>query len=145
MNETIEQKKRRLFGKQYLEEYKKTISKICKSDYELLSIVDSDKIYSELKELRKLDYLTFSFDEKVNVWNAYKSNFVNNIYLITRLSEDCGIIKVKDIDCFNIDFDFFAEPEGMIIIVNEGLNYKLLFDFYEDNTAFKIDIIEYIK
>lgn len=144
MNETIEQKRRRLFGKQYLEEYKKTISKICKSDYELLSIVDSDKIFNELKKLRKLNCLTFSFKEKVNVWHSYKRNFINSVYLMTKLSEDCGIIKVKDIDYFNINFDFFAEPEGMIIITNEDMNYKLLLDFYEDNESLKIDIIEYI-
>jgi len=145
MNETIEQKRRRLFGKQYLEEYKNIISKICRSDYDLLSIVDSDKIFNELKYLKRTDYLTLAFDEKIDVWDSYKSNFVKNIYLITKLSEDCGIIKVKDIDYFNINFDFFAEPEGMILIANEDLSYKLLFDFYEDDRCFKIDIVEYKK
>ena len=67
MNETIEQKRRRLFGKQYLEEYKNIISKICRSDYDLLSIVDSDKIFNELKYLKRTDYLTLALDEKIDV------------------------------------------------------------------------------
>lgn len=145
MEETFEQKKRRLFGKQYLGEYKKTISKICKSNYEILSIVDSDKIFKNLKELRKLPSLTFPFNEKVSVWKSYKYKFIDSIYLMTKLSDDCGIIKVKSIDYFNIDFDFFDESEGMIVIANEDLTYKLLLDFYEDNASLKIDIIEYVN
>lgn len=145
MEETFEEKKRRLFGKQYLGEYQKTISKICKGNYQFLSIVDSDEIFNKLKELKKLSSLTFCFDEKTSVLESYKYKFIDSVYLMTKLSADCGIIKVKNIDYFNIDFDFSDESEGMIIIANEDLSYKLLLDFYEDSGSLKIDIIEYIN
>lgn len=148
MEETIEQKKRRLYGKQFLKNYQKTISEIlykCDDDsYEILSIMESDVIFNQLNKLKLVNSSTFTFKEKITIWNLFKNKFSNKFYLITSLSYDCGVFEVKNIDCFNIDFDYSVEPTGLIILVNSTLEYKLVLDFYEEEESLKIDMMEYM-
>ena len=52
MEESLEQKKRRLFGKQYLSEYQEVINKITKNDFKILSIVETDKLIEKVSKLK---------------------------------------------------------------------------------------------
>lgn len=145
MIETIEQKKRRLFGKQYLEKYLKIINKITIiKNPKILSIVETDRISNNQNKLN-LDVFFCTkllFDNKSDLKNTMLKYFKSkeNIYLFIPLSEDCGAVEIDSINSFNFNFKFTDEPSGIISIISKNSKEKILLDFYEEE---KIRYIEF--
>lgn len=144
MEETLEQKKRRLFGKQYLVEYLNIVKKLVNPNYEikLLTIVESDIILNESNELEKKSFLRILFNKKVELKKIITDHFSDNkgIYLYTDLSKDCGLTFIDSINNFNFNFNFDDDPFGLIILINNKCNKKILLDIYEENGFLYIDI-----
>ena len=143
--ETIEQKKRRVFGKQFLDTYKKELSNLINpeiSDYEFLSLVETDKLY--LKEINDgITIKKIDFDNKIDILDkllkSFSENKCENYFILTSYYKDCGAVVIKSLNNFNIGFDFNAEHSGLIEIFDSILENKILMDYYEENDK-KIDI-----
>jgi hypothetical protein len=138
MEESLEQKKRRLFGKQYLNEYKNVINKITKSntqDYKILSILETDKIAENGLKLKLKFSKKVLFKDKEELKNVVFEIFKSdeNVYLYTSLSMDCGAIMIKSITSFNFDFDFMDDYSGILSLIDVNAKNKILLDFYEED------------
>lgn len=137
--ETFEQKKRRLFGKQFLINYYDILLKITKykneNNIKLLSIVETDNIISKIVNLERKRTEKIIFNNKFKLKNIIMEFFKDKsiIYLCTDISLDCGILVLNSINDFNFDFRFEDEPTGVITLINSNSNLKILLDFYEEN------------
>ena len=145
MIESLEQKKRRLFGKQYSDEYRVIINKITISNsnnFKILSIPETDNLIDDIANLKLKSSVKLLFNEKLllkkNVLE--KLNTVCGIYLFTSLSKDCGAVLIDSINLFNFDFNFTDDDSGIISIVASNLKDKILLDFYEEDGTEYIEI-----
>lgn len=146
MEETIEQKKRRLFGRQYLEEYLESIHKITIiKNPKILSIVETDRINNNQNKLNNSFSIKLLFDNKSELKNIILKQFKSkdNVYLFVPLSKDCGAIEMNSIINFNFNFDFTDEPSGIISIISKNLKEKILLDFYEEQEVKYIEFEYY--
>ncbi|TJZ49884.1 hypothetical protein FAZ15_21915 [Sphingobacterium olei] len=139
MEETSEQKRRRLYGKQYLAKYLAIIKKITtyrnQEDIRLLTIVDTDIILRQTESLEKgyISKIPFNNKEELKTIIRRKCTDETPIYLYTDLSKDCGIVFLNSINEFNLEFNFEDEPTGLIILIGLKSEYKILLDFYEED------------
>ncbi|WP_314058410.1 hypothetical protein [Empedobacter brevis] len=144
MIETIEQKKRRLFGRQYLEEYLGVIHKITIiKNPKILSIVETDRINNNQNKLNNSFSIKLLFDNKSDLKNIILKQFKSkdNVYLFIPLSKDCGAIEMDSI--INFNFNFTDEPSGIISIISKNLKEKILLDFYEEQEVKYIEFEYY--
>ncbi|TGN30004.1 hypothetical protein [Empedobacter tilapiae] len=146
MIETIEQKKRRLFGRQYLEEYLKIIHKITIiKNPKIISIVETDRINNNQNKLNNSFSIKLLFNNKSDLKNIILKQFKSKdtVYLFIPLSEDCGAIEMDSIINFNFNFNFTDEPSGIISIISKNLKEKILLDFYEEQEVKYIEFEYY--
>jgi len=149
--ETIEQKKRRLIGKQYLPVYLTELNKLIKNVVvadDLLSIQDSDNIYSTVFSDEPIDRFTTSFEKKDRLkilFESIESAESLKYILFTAYSHECGAIRIGSLVNFNVDFDFDDEHSGLIILISNNLLQKILLDFYEEGGERYIDVEIYRK
>lgn len=144
--ETYEQKKRRLFGKQYLPKYLQELNKILKIHVDgtnLLSIVETDEIRQHIlvKELKYKTTVFFNEKEKLKeiiLNNCERTN--DKYYIFTSYSNDCGTLKINLFQEFNFYFSFNDEHVGLITFIREDLLEKIILDFYEENKIYYLDI-----
>lgn len=136
--ETLEQKKRRLFGRFLLPDYLKELNNLVKykiTALDLLSIEESDKILEASKKLEKRFFHKCTFGDKKEL-HSIISNIgtkdKNPYYLYTEYSNDCGMAKINTINDFNVNFSFYDEHSGLIILINENTTNKILLDFYKE-------------
>lgn len=143
--ESLEQKKRRLFGKQFLQKYMNIIQRLTKTEDEIkpLSIVTTDYIIERQSLLKKKNEKRFEFNDK----KEFKKYVINNfnykgvVYLMTSLSKDCGGIELTSINEFNFEFNYNDEPDGIVSIISSDFKEKILLDFYliKDKTYIEIE------
>jgi hypothetical protein len=144
--ETYEQKKRRLFGKQYLPQYLEEFNKILKIHVDatnLLSIVETDEIRQHIlaKELKYKTKILFNEKEELKEIIFNSSERTNDkYYIFTSYSNDCGTLKINLLQDFNFDFSFKDEHVGLITFIREDLLEKIILDFYEENKIECLDI-----
>ena len=149
MEESIEQKKRRLFGKQYLVEYLAIIKKITKykneDDIKIISIPKTDIVINKNVLLEKNAVFRIPFNNKTELKHIVVGICKKNepVYLYTDLSKDCGLVFLNSIDEFNFEFNFDDEPNGLIIFIGFESNYEILLDFYEEDGVEYIEIESY--
>ncbi len=145
--ETVEQKKRRLYGRQHLVAYLKELNAITNKKVDesmLLSIVDSDKVNSTLFEECYKTRILFSDKEKLLLLIGRLISLKDGkIYLYTSYSEDCGLLKLDSLKDFNVNFNFNDEHYGLIIIILQDLSNKLILDFYEEKERYYLEIEAY--
>lgn len=137
--ETYEQKKRRLFGKKYLQTYLgelKSILQINVDAVDLLSIVETDK----LNEIDYSNYSKKSFNILFNEKDKLKEFIFNNCeqinksyFIFTEYSLDCGTLKISKLQDFNFNFPFKSEHSGLISLIRDDLSEKIILDFSEEN------------
>ncbi len=135
--ESLEQKKRRLYGKKVLPVYLRELNHLVNTEVtekDLLSIVDTDHIVYKGND--DCTTFLFSFYDK----NKLRTIFENlcaleekQCFLRTIYSVDCGVLALNNILEFNIDFEFQDEHSGLITILSGDLKNKLILDFYEKN------------
>lgn len=149
MEESVEQKKRRIFGKQYLTEYLVIIKKITKykseDDIKIISIPKTDIVINKNILLEKDAVFRIPFNNKAELKHIVEEKCKKNepVYLYTDLSKDCGLVFLNSIDEFNFEFNFDDEPNGLIILIGIESNYKILLDFYEEDDIKYIEIASY--
>ncbi|WP_353118217.1 hypothetical protein [Myroides odoratus] len=149
MLESLEQKKRRLYGKKYLKEYIGVIKRITtlnEHEINLLSIIETDNIIEKEKTLKfqSSSKLFFNDKEELKKFIIEKLN-TDSIYVCTQFSVDCGILMIDSLKVFNFQFDFDDDSSGIITLINSNLEHKVLLDFYEENGLKYIEIEYYAK
>jgi len=143
--ETLEQRKRRLFGKQYLNDYLSVLNKLSLIKIEnkdLLSIVETDKIIDKASSLLLNNSLKIEFSNKdelkKEILNIF--NYQDRVYLFTSLSEDCGTVDINLLNEFNFNFNYNDDISGIIILISTLREKKILLDFYEEDEKKYIEI-----
>ena len=145
MEESLEQKKRRLFGKQYLSEYQEVINKITKNDFKILSIVETDKLIEKESKLKLRFSKKILFNDKEELKSIIFNNFNTNdsVYIFTSLSRDCGVVLIDSIIYFNFNFNFMDDHSGIISLISSDVKNKILLDFYEEDGLQYLEIESY--
>lgn len=145
MEESLEQKKRRLFGKQYLSEYQEVINKITKNDFKILSIVETDKLIEKESKLKLRFSKKILFNDKEELKSIIFNNFNTNdsVYIFTSLSRDCGAVLIDSIIYFNFNFNFMDDHSGIISLISSDVKNKILLDFYEEDGLQYLEIESY--
>ena len=145
MEESLEQKKRRLFGKQYLSEYQEVINKITKNDFKILSIVETDKLIEKESKLKLRFSKKILFNDKEELKSIIFNNFNINdsVYILTSLSRDCGAVLIDSIIYFNFNFNFMDDHSGIISLISSDVKNKILLDFYEEDGLQYLEIESY--
>lgn len=145
MEESLEQKKRRLFGKQYLSEYQEVINKITKNDFKILSIVETDKLIEKVSKLKLRFSKKILFNDKEELKSIIFNNFNTNdsVYIFTSLSRDCGAVLIDSIIYFNFNFNFMDDHSGIISLISSDIKNKILLDFYEEDGLQYLEIESY--
>ena len=145
MEESLEQKKRRLFGKQYLSEYQEVINKITKNDFKILSIVETDKLIEKESKLKLRFSKKILFNDKEELKSIIFNNFNTNdsVYIFTSLSRDCGAVLIDSIIYFNFNFNFMDDHSGIITLISSDVKNKILLDFYEEDGLQYLEIESY--
>lgn len=145
MEESLEQKKRRLFGKQYLDEYQEIIEKITNNDFKILSIVETDKLIEKESKLKLRFSKKILFNDKVELKRITFNNFNTNdsVYIFTSLSRDCGAVLIDSINSFNFNFNFMDDHSGIISLISSDVKNKILLDFYEEDGLLYLEIESY--
>lgn len=135
--ENQEQKKRGLYGKQYLPTYIDELNRILKIKIEpsdLLSIVETDKVVSKnfVKKLKCTYKLFFEEKDKLRdiIFNNIESD--KNYYLFVSHFKECGLLIIKSLNEFNWDFSFYDLPSGIITFVSIDFSEELVLDFTEE-------------
>jgi hypothetical protein len=143
--ETLEQRKRRLFGKQYLNDYLSVLNKLSLIKIEnkdLLSIVETDKIIDKASSLLLSNSLKIEFSNKdelkKEILNIF--NYQDRVYLFTSLSKDCGTVDINLLNEFNFNFNYNDDISGIIILISTLRKKKILLDFYEEDEKKYIEI-----
>lgn len=145
MEESLEQKKRRLFGKEYLAVYEEIIKKITNNYFEILSIVDTDKLIEKESKLKLIFSKKILFNDKEELKRIILNNFSanDNVYIFTSLSRDCGAVLINSINSFNFNFNFIDDHSGIISLIRSDVKNKILLDFYEEDGLEYIEIESY--
>lgn len=145
MEESLEQKKRRLYGKQYLAEYEENIKKITNNYFENLSIVETDKLIEKESKLKLIFSKKILFNDKEELKRIILNNFSanDNVYIFTSLSRDCGAVLIDSINSFNFNFNFIDDHSGIISLIRSDVKNKILLDFYEEDGLEYIEIESY--
>lgn len=146
--ETLEQKKRRLYGKNNLDNYLKELNAITNIDVsqkDLLSIVESDKIvYDDDNSKFYKAKILFNDKERLLLFIGDLLKIRDGKgFLSTTYSNDSGLLEINSLKDFNVNFRFDDEHSGLITIVLKDLSNKLLLDFYEENQELYLEIETY--
>lgn len=152
--ETLEQKKRRLFGRKYLPEYLKELSKLLEREVkstELLSIIETDKFldsisYFKEQEPNYKEIIKFS-NKKSLMEILYNTISDWDIPYIMYLSHslDCGLMKIPSLSCFKLNFSFNDEHAGIIIFTRIDGKDRIILDYHEENSEQLLEIEIYRK
>jgi len=148
--ESIEQRKRRLFGKQYASQYLDELSNLVTVPIvatDLLSIVQTDNIIANNSTAQLFFSKTILFSDRgklVSILLSQGIDIGSPHYLFTSYSLDCGAVILPSLKYFNFHFEFFDEHSGIISFISDDFKQKILFDFYEAD-EFKYLEIELYK
>lgn len=141
-------------AKKYLQQYLAELNGICTqpiNENQLLSLEKTYEIIEQIKSSIPSESFVkeqIEFDQKARIRqivNESSDFFVNGLYLFTEHSKMCGALYLENIRQFNSDFVFTAEHAGIISIINKEITYKLLFDFYEEESVQLLEIEQYKK
>lgn len=154
MKESLEQKKRRLYGKKYIPKYLEELNRLVLYNVEekdLLSIVDTDNFIESSKVLDKNSLFvqkTILFSEKEKLMEFIKENTLsmNTPYMMyLSYSSDCGLMRISSLYDFNFDFSFNDEHAGLIEFIREDKQESILLDYSEENNKKILEIEIYRK
>ncbi|TKC12037.1 hypothetical protein FA048_00005 [Pedobacter polaris] len=135
--ESVNQKKRRIFGKKDFKDYLEELNKLAKFPVtinHIISIVETDKILESFNG-KRIYKERMEFKDKIKLQTIF-SNIsrivLDDFLLFTSYSKNCGAMHLKSINNFNHAFKFNDEHSGLISLINECLDVKIVMDFYEE-------------
>ena len=129
--------------KKYVQKYLAELNSICTkpvTEDQLLSLEETYDIIEKTTSHIPSESITkeqINFDQKIrlrHVIDEVKTSFDGGLYLFTEHSKMCGALYLEDIYQFNSDFNFAAEHAGIISLINREITFKLLLDFYEEQS-----------
>lgn len=137
--ETPDQKRRRIYGRQYLSEYLNIFEKILNikiTEKDLLSLEDVDKIISGGRAKLYFEKIIPFNDKRYfhKLVTDHILGFNEPAFTFIEHSLECGAAKIQGLHEFNFNFKFDDEPAGLISIMIERTSEELLLDFYEENS-----------
>ena len=148
--ESLEQKKRRLFGKQYLPKYLEELERLLVIDVkkeDILSIIETDYFINitscNLKGKKPAYKKTILFSDKEKLKEIIEREvlIMDAPYLMyLSYSLDCGLMKIPNLYCFNLNFSFYDEHAGIIEFTRDDGKESILLDFYEEKDKQFLDI-----
>lgn len=152
--ETLEQKKRRLFGKKHLPRYLRELNKLLRKGVkaqDLLSIVDTDSFMNSVsyfKDKKPYNKEIIKFSDKSRLKEIFSKEIIDwdvpyMIYLSDSL--DCGLLEIPSLYYFNFDFSFYDEHAGIITFTRIDGEQKIVLDYYEEDDEKFIEIETYRK
>lgn len=149
MEETYEQKKRRLFGKQHLPKYLEILSRLLLREIhaqDLLSIVATDDFirstacftditpcYKKTIEFSDKTALKRILSEEVSDWEFPYTMYISG-------SLDCGLLVIPTLSWFNLDFSFDDDPGGITSFTRIDGEDHIVLDYYEEQGKYYLDI-----
>lgn len=154
MKESLEQKKRRLYGKKNLTQYLEELNRLILykvEEKDLLSIIDTDNFIKSSKTLDRnclFFQTTILFSEKEKLLELIKENTLemSSPYIMCLShSLDCGLMRISSLYDFNFNFDFNDEHAGLIEFIREDKQEGILLDYSEENNKKNIEIEIYRK
>lgn len=147
--ETLEQKKRRLFGRKHLPEYLRELSRLLKREVkstELLSIVETDEFIDSISHFKGQEpdcKETIRFTDKTSLiailYNTISDWNVSYMMYLS-YSLDCGLMKIPSLSCFNLNFNFDDENAGIIEFIRTDGEEKIKLDYYEEHSEQILEI-----
>ena len=137
--ETLQQKKRRLYGKKYLSKHIAELNALTNVKIEegdLLSIADTDLVSLSIKEHFQPSQKKF-YEATIPVLD--KERFLLYIgglieqkdgkaYVSVEHSLDCGLVEIKSLEDFNVNFDWKEIPSELFSITLNDFSNRLLID-----------------
>ena len=149
MEETYEQKKRRLFGKQHLPEYLEILGRLLRQNIhaqDLLSIVATDEFIRStayFKDIAPCYEKTIEFSDKtalkrilsdeVSDWNLPYTMYISG-------SLDCGLLVIPTLSWFDLDFSFDDDPGGLASFTRIDGEEHIVLDYYEERGTQYLEI-----
>lgn len=136
--ETLDQKKRRVFGKRYLSIYINDLGKLIKDNLDensIMSIVDTDNIVKTFAG-RKIYKEKILFEDKDRLFillNGIANIEKEGFYVFLSKSMHCGALNISSLHAFNYEFEYTDEDAGIISFINHNLDLKILLDFYQES------------
>lgn len=152
--ETLAQKKRRLFGRQYLPKYLEELSRLLGRKVEpteLLSIVQTDEFIDSVNYFKesKPDYKeTIKFSDKARLKTILCKTIIgwNVPYMIyLSYSLDCGLMRISSLFCFNWDFNFDDEHGRFIAFTRTDGKERIVLDYDEEHLEQILEVRIYKK
>lgn len=147
-----EQKREFLFRKQngrtnlpkYIEELNNLLD-TAKGNYQLLNLKNTDKVLQRAYQInnpKKTFQLKFYEKDKFlqECFTKCSKKPPDKAYFYIDFSKDCGITFIDSLLMIKTDFSFSSEHAGIIVIISEDLNNKIVLDYYEENEDSIIEI-----
>ncbi|MGI6339278.1 MAG: hypothetical protein ACOXZV_07885 [Bacteroidales bacterium] len=140
---------RKVKGKSILNSYLEELNLIVRvklSEKDLIPLEETEHLISRRKQISKSipqKKVKLKFEDKARLYgylNALESVRNGKIILFTEYSKYCGALLLNSFNDINYDFSFDDEHSGIVSILSENLNDKLLLDFYEEDGSFFIEV-----
>ena len=152
--ETFQQKKRRLYGKQYLSLHINELNALTNIDIsseDLLSIVDTDLIVLNIKERFQPPSnkcykakISFSDKEKLLIFIGSLIKLKDReAYISVEHSLDCGLLKINSLRDFNVNFELKKATSELFTITLSDYSNRLLLDISEEDGEHYLEIEVY--
>lgn len=145
-NQTLAHKIRHNYGKLKMPDYLVLLRNLS------TTAVDEDMLVSQDKSDMFLETITtsctdtivynFPFQDKSKLKEIINKHCVIDQphLLFTEYSEECGPLKLRSLNDFNLEFSFDAEPSGLIIFYAIDKSYSLMLDYYEEYGKYLINV-----
>ncbi|HEY9047361.1 MAG TPA: hypothetical protein VIN08_15755 [Ohtaekwangia sp.] len=139
-------------GKQLINEYLNEISSLVKKPISKEDLISLEDTFIKIEETKRnvaavpVGKTRFHFDDKdklKNIFSEINRFYDGGFYLVITYSKYCGAAYLESLEYFNTDFQFNDEHAGIISLLCETLNAKILLDFYEDASEKLLEVETY--
>ena len=152
--ETLEQKKRRLYGKKNMHSHITELDSLTNIDVnekDLLSIVDSDLVLEKIKryfhesDVKEHKHkIPFSDKESLLIFVGELIKLKDGeAYVMTENSERCGLLKIRSLKDFNVNFEREKAKSELFTITLVDFSNRLLLDINEEEGEYYLEIETY--
>lgn len=132
----------------YLPTYLKSLSSLLQRNVkkeELVPLTESDVFLKKyLNQPREIIYQKIlNFTDKtslINIVHEHISEWEVPYMIYLCEVEYCGLLEIPSLSCFNWNFQFNDEQDGLIGFIRKDACEKILLDFYEEYSQLFIEI-----
>ena len=143
MNETLERKKIRVYGKTHrklhINECLEELNRVFLPQIIEADLLDALKTFDFIKDFRDIERpytikSTVDFNKKEQFLDAFVNiNMLDcPFYVDASCCDVCGLLYIKSIKEFNINFKWNDEQRNMIEFIKPDKSIQILLDYYEE-------------